>query len=407
MAGASTPNSSKLPLVDNGVDATPDTIAPPRRRAFRWRFVPLVIGCLFTGAVIGMYFQPPLLRLFFAATGLEPGAGTDTPIAVATEKVRTQQEVAVVSEGDIVALGRILPHGDVISIATPYGAGDARIAELRVKVGDQVSPGDVLAILDNHDQLQSAVDSARANVSVRQAALLQTREAINASRAEAQAALERSEATAKETQSDLARVASLFDRGVTTRAEFDQIVARAAEAARDVERNKATLSRFDPTSGTAAADIAVATANLDAARVEVTRAERNLSQATVISSTDGTILRINSRVGERPDANGILDMGNTSQMTVEAEVYQTLVGRVAIDDPVSITAEALAEPLTGKVQAIGLEIGRQSITSDDPAANTDARVVDVIIWLDPASSEKAARYTNLEAVVRIDTGGRE
>ena len=78
---------------------------------------------------------------------------------------------------------------------------------------------------------------------------------------------------------------------------------------------------------------------------------------------------------------------------------ETIVG-----DPVEITADAFDTPLMGSVAAIGLEIGRQSITSDDPAANTDARVVDVVIALDLASSERAARLTNLEVVARIDAG---
>ena len=50
------------------------------------------------------------------------------------------------------------------------------------------------------------------------------------------------------------------------------------------------------------------------------------------------------------------------------------------------------------------EIGRQSITSDDPAVNTDARVVDVIVKLDEESSILAGRFTNLEVIARIDAG---
>ena len=119
---------------------------------------------------------------------------------------------------------------------------------------------------------------------------------------------------------------------------------------------------------------------------------------------DGTVLDINARVGERPASSGIVNLGDTSQMTVEAEVYQTMIGRVAIGDPVTVTAEALSNDLYGVVSAIGLEIGRQSITSDDPAANTDARVVDVIVMLDQASSVLARRFTNLETIVRIDAG---
>ena len=407
MTNTGTPQSPDLPLQNNGLEKQSSVEPPKKERRFNWRLIPLVIASIFFGGIVGMYFQPPGLKVFFAITGLEPGAGTDTPIAVAAEKVRSQEEVAVVSEGDIVALGRILPQGDVISIATPFGAGDARLATLNVAVGDQVKSGDVLAILDNYDQLQSAIEAAHANVAVREASLVQTREAISASRAEAQAALERSQATAAEAKSDLTRATSLLERGITTRADFDQIVARATEAERDVERNLATLSRFDPNSGSALADIAVAEANLQAARVDVLRNERNMTQATVSAPIDGTILRLNSRVGERPGSDGILEMGDTGQMTVEAEVYQTLIGRVSIGDPVTITAEALEMPLIGTVQAIGLRIGRQSITSDDPAANTDARVVDVIIWLDRESSDRAARYTNLEALVRIDAGGAE
>jgi HlyD family secretion protein len=45
---------------------------------------------------------------------------------------------------------------------------------------------------------------------------------------------------------------------------------------------------------------------------------------------------------------------------------------------------------------IGLQIGRQSLLTSDPAANTDARVVKVQVKLDDGSSKLASRFTNLE-----------
>jgi HlyD family secretion protein len=399
--------TTPLPLADNGVDKSgvvPTSSVAGRSRLF---MIPLFMLTLFTGAVIGMYFQPPGLRAFFNATGLEPGAGTDTPIAVAIQKVTSQEVKAVVSEGDVVALGRIIPRGDVIEVATPSGAGDARIAEIRVREGDQVNAGDVLAVLDNLAQLDSSIATAQANIGVREAVLLQTRASIKASLDEAKAALERAEATSSAAQSDLARATSLFERGVVTRADFDQIVTHANEASRDVERNLATLSRYSTGSEVVQADIAVAQANLEAARAELARTQQDRERAFVRAPQSSTILDINALVGERPGDSGLVDLGDTSQMTVEAEVYQTMIGRVSIGDPVTVTAEALSEDLTGLVSAIGLEIGRQSITSSDPAANTDARVVDVIIALDEASSAMARRFTNLEAVVRIDAGRDE
>ncbi len=407
MTSETSDTSAGLPLEDSGLaKATPLPAAKTAGRS-RLILIPMFMATLFTGAVIGMYFQPPGLRVFFNVTGLQPGAGTNTPIAVAIQQVTTQEQVAVISAGDVVALGRIIPRGDVISVATPSGAGDARIAQLRVKEGDLVEAGDVLAVLDNLLPLESAVASAEAFLRVSEASLAQTRASIAASLAEAQASYDRAEATAAAAQSDLDRYTALLERGVTTRAEFDQIVAHANEAGRDVERALATLSRYATGSETVQADIAVAVANLAAARADLVRAERDLERAYVRAPESGMVLDINVRSGERPGSAGIIDLGDTSQMTVEAEVYQTMIGRVTIGDPVTISADALRQDLNGVVTAIGLEIGRQSITSDDPAANTDARVVDVIVTLDAASSKMASTFTNLEAIVRIGTGQAE
>ena len=393
-----------LPLTDTGLTKPNATVPKHAVGKSRLFLIPFFMATLFTGAVIGMYFQPPGLKAFFNATGLEPGAGTDTPIAVALQQVTSQEQIAVISEGDVVALGRIIPRGDVISVATPSGAGDARVAELRVAVGDEVAAGDMLAILDNLPQLENATRSAQATVGVREATLAQTRASNTASRAEAQASLERAEATATAAQSELMRMTELFERGVTTRALFDQTIATATQAARDVERARATLSRFATGSEIVQADIAVAQANLEAARAGLASAQQDLNRAYVRAPERGKVLDINVRTGERPGTEGIIDLGDTSQMTVEAEVYQTMIGRVTIGDPATVSADALGQDLTGVVSAIGLEIGRQSITSNDPAANTDARVVDVIVTLDAASSPLAAAFTNLEAVVRIDAG---
>jgi HlyD family secretion protein len=404
MSAETSNNDVPLPLTDNGMGTSNLAATPKVTSKSRLYLVPLFMLTLFTGAVIGMYFQPPGLRVFFNVTGLEPGAGATTPIAVAIQKVTSQEEIAVLSEGDVVALGRIIPRGDVIQVATPSGAGDARIAEINVREGDRVNAGDLLAVLDNLPQLQSSVASAQANIGVREAILSQTRAAITASRDEARAGLERAEATAAAAQTDLDRTTSLFERGVATRADFNRVVTHANEAGRDVERNLATLSRYETGSETVQADIAVAQANLEAAQTDLARAQQDLERAYVRAPEAGMVLDINARVGERPSNSGIIDLGDTTQMTVEAEVYQTMIGRVAIGDPVIVSAEALDGDLSGVVSAIGLEIGRQSITSSDPAANTDARVVDVIISLDAASSTLAQRFTNLEAVVRIDAG---
>lgn len=393
-----------LPLRDNGV--APSSAEHPRRVSGRSRlvYVPLFFAVLFLGGVLGLYFQPPGLQALFRTVGLQPGGGTDTPIAVAIEKVTTEEEIAVISEGDVVALGRIIPRGDVVTVAPPFGAGDARLAELRVAVGEMVDTGQIVAVMDSLGQLQGAVETAKANLAVAEATLKQTQASVQTSQDEARASLSRAEATATAAREDLARTTSLMERGTTTKAVLDQAIARATEATRDVEKARATLSRYQPNGGGIQADIAVAGANVLAARAQLSQAERDVEKAIVRAPSFGTVLNIHVRPGERPGSDGVLDLGDTSQMTVEAEVYQTMIGRVAIGDPVTVSAAALGQDLAGQVSAIGLEIARQSITSDDPAANTDARVVDVIVTLDAASSERSMRLTNLQVVTRIDAG---
>ncbi|MFT6526638.1 MAG: HlyD family secretion protein [Celeribacter sp.] len=400
---ANDPDIFDLPLIDNGrAQVTSDKVSKKR---FPFKLIPLVMVSLFSGAVIGMYFQPPGLKMFFGATGLQPGGGTDTPIAVAIQKVTSQQEIAVLSEGDIVALGRILPNGDVINVAPPYGAGDARVEVLNVSEGSQVHVGDILAVLDSRSQFENVLTIARAELNVNEAKLAQTTRAVRASLAEATAALERAETTATQANADVTRLSVLVGRGSVSATALETAQARASEATRDVERNTATVSRYETLGDLDQPDIAVAKANVQAAQAAVTRAQSDLDRSVVRAPIDGVVLDILTRVGEKPDAAGLMSLGDTSQMMVEAEVYQTLIGRVMIGDPVTVTAEAIEGTLVGHVEAIGLEIGRQSITSDDPAANTDARVVDVIVRLEAASSLRAERLTNLQTVVRID-GGR-
>lgn len=392
----------QLPLEETGVSS-----AGQLNRQFRWRrllIVPLAMLLLFTGGVVGMYFQPPGLRAFFAVSGLSPGGGTDTPIAQAIEIVSTQSELAILSEGDVVALGRIIPEGDVMTIAPPYGAGDARVDKVEVVIGQQVEQGQILVVLDSLRQLDVDIESARASLELSRAALIQTQRSVDASLNEATAALARARTGYEDMQTREKRALTLLQQGVNTRSEYDEVKALADKARLDMEQANATLSRFQTPSGTMQSDVAVAQANTQLAESELLRREIDREKAIVRAPVDGTVLNIHVSPGEKPGSEGVLELGNTKSMTVEVEVYQSLIGRVSIGDPVTIMATPLASNLQGVVSAIGWEIGKQSITSDDPAANTDARVVDVIVHLDAESSLLASRFTNLEVVARIDAG---
>jgi HlyD family secretion protein len=358
---------------------------------------------MFSGGVIGMYYQPLPLQKFYALSGLKPGAGSTSPIALPPETKLPKEMVETMQVSDVVCLARLMPHGDVSIVAPPYGAGDARIAEILVAVGDRVQKGAVVARLDNQGQLESAVLLAKANVAIRQAALVQTRTAVQNSLDEARAGVKQAQSAAAEADSQLARETELFSRGVATQAALDTASAAARQAALSVQKAEATLARFASDDVDQQPDVIVATRNLEAAEADQTRADRDLTRSAVLAPVTGVVLNVNARAGEKPPADGIMEMGDIDHMMAEVEVYQDRIAAVAVGQPVELAAGALAQTLQGRVQSIGLTVGRQGLVSDDTAANTDARVITVMVELDPASSGLAAHFTNLEVVARIDT----
>lgn len=167
-------------------------------------------------------------------------------------------------------------------------------------------------------------------------------------------------------------------------------------------RAEATLNRFAALALDDQPDVVVGARNLDAARAELARARLDLQRALVLAPIDGTILDIHATPGQRPPTEGIMEMGDTSQMMAEVEIWQDRIAAVQPGQPVELAAMALGQTLHGVVDSIGLTVGRQGLISDDAAENKDSRVIRVLVRLDAASSQIAARYTNLEVIARID-----
>ncbi|TVR06247.1 MAG: HlyD family efflux transporter periplasmic adaptor subunit, partial [Salinarimonadaceae bacterium] len=371
--------------------------APRRRRWFRksYLLVLLIPVFMFTGAVVGMYFQPPALQKFYALTGLQPGGGSSAPIALPPDIELPPAMAETMLPSDVVGLARIMPRGDVSIVAAPFGAGDARLADIFVSIGDRVEKGTPLARLDNHTALESAVLLAEANLAIRQATLLQTRATVAASRDEAQAALDQAVSTAAEADTGLARANELFARNVTTSAALDAARASAEGARLAVARAEATLRRFASVALDEQPDVVVAARNVEAAEADLARTKLDLERAMVLAPITGTILDIHVTPGQRPPADGIMRMGETSQMMAEVEIWQDRVGAVSPGQPVELVATALGRTLRGRVESIGLTVGRQGLISGDAAANKDARVVRVLVALDAESSALSSRYSNL------------
>lgn len=392
---------------DDGKISTKEN-RPKRKTLFRWLGYLLTIQVLlFAGAVAGLYLQPRGLQKFYEMTGLVPGGGTSSPIALPAGIELPEEVIVTLQVTDVLGLARLMPQGDISPVAAPSGAGDARISEILVQVGDRVEKDQIVARLDNLDQLENSILRFEAIVGVREATLAQVRQTILISGDEAKAALAQAEAAAEVASANKLRTEELFERGVSTQAQLDSVLSTNTQAELAVQKAQATLSRFASDDIEAQPDVMVAARNLDAAKADLNSARNDLNRANVRTPISGIVLEVHARLGERPPQNGIMEIGDTSQMMAEVEIHQDRISLIALGQPVEIVSEAIGQTLIGEVERIGLLIGKQDLISGDTAANTDARVIEVLVRLDLASSDVAARYTNLEAVARIDTRAKQ
>lgn len=396
---AGQPDTTKLPLLESGKGS--GARARPQSPALLLRFV-VAAALVFAGAVVGLYFQGPGVRAFFDLTSLEPGAGARQPIALPVDRMPSPAQVAKIESGDVLALGVLRPRDGIVVVGAPFGSGDARVGQLLVSEGDRVKAGDLLAVLDSIIQFEAAVVTAENNVDTARAILAQKKVQVTSAEAETRASLESARASLALADLALTRSKSLFGRGTASEAARDEAQSRADAARADVTRLEASLTRYQPGPDGLPVDVGVAEADLSSAEAALQRARSDLDRARIYAPRDGVIIDVAVREGERLPQSGPLRMGDAGRMEAELEVFQSNVRRIEIGQPVSIASDVVGDvPLLGHVARIGTIVGRQSVTDDDPAANTDARVVRVIVELDEASSARAARFAGLEVVARI------
>ena len=61
-----------------------------------------------------------------------------------------------------------------------------------------------------------------------------------------------------------------------------------------------------------------------------------------------------------------------------------------------------AGEIRGTVDHIGMQIKKQDVIDADPAADKDARVVEVKVRIDPENNDKVAGLTNLQVRITIN-----
>lgn len=161
-----------------------------------------------------------ILYYTLSSGGVLGSSRSETPVAVPTaEPVRT-----------VAALGRLEPAGEIIKLAGPLSLDGDRVSGLKVKVGDRVQPGQVVAVLDAYDRLQTELVNAQQQVKVAEAKLAQVQAGAKRGQIEAQRAeVARTQAqTLGEERAQREVITRLEAQWTTERAEQQATIERLA-----------------------------------------------------------------------------------------------------------------------------------------------------------------------------------
>ncbi len=378
------------------------------------RLVAVAMGCLLIPAS-GIAYQSQLTR------------SAPQPVQSATHVV---QEVS--------ALGRLEPEGEVIQVFAPTSADGARVETLNVIHGQQISKGDVIAVLDTYARRLAALQEAQEQVRVAQAQLSQVEAGAKSGQIQAQARVvdrqqvelqtetRAQEATIARLQAELHNAALearryqvLYSEGAVSASLRDGKQLTADTVRQQLNEAQVNLSRIqlsrqqqiseaqatlDQIAEVRPVDVNVARSQVAAAQGSVARAQAELDLATVRSPQDGQVLKIYTRPGELVGDQGIISLGQTQRMVAVAEVYEVDLSHIRVGQTATVISKnnTFSEVLRGEVVEVGLEINKQDVLNTDPAAQFDARVVEVKVRLDEASSRQVAGLTNLSVQVSID-----
>lgn len=348
------------------------------------------------------------------------------------QAAREQAELPPPRQVQVVALGRVEPSSRVIDVAA---SSSGRIDRLVVQQGDTVETGQVLAYLDTYAvrraerdlaasqlaearaQLAAETNLGRSQVQEASSRLGQIDQPQQAAIAAQAAAIQSLQAELNVAEIDLDRFQQLNESGAIARQELDRQRATVNRLQADLANATATRQRLEQArdqdlanaqaqvaATEASASLAQVMSRVDSAAQSLALAESQLALTLIRAPQPGQVLDIFAYPGEAVSLAGepVLALGDTRQMIVVAEVYETDIGLVQLGQQATITSRngAFADTLTGTVEDIGLRIAKNDVLDDDPAANADARVVEVRVRVD--QSQVVARLTNLQVDVAID-----
>ncbi|MBS6953025.1 MAG: efflux RND transporter periplasmic adaptor subunit [Enterocloster asparagiformis] len=276
------------------------------------------------------------------------------------------------------------PIKEKLSVSGPISGTDsvdvvsnihAEIITMNVKEGDKVTKDQVLAVLDKTDLerdlqvAQNAYDLAVVNKQEKDKS-----EALG---------YEKATQDLRKAQADYNRNSALYAAGDISQVEMEQ----AANALEDAKRQ---VEGYNVVNGRGAADASYELQVQNAA-IDLEKKKEELENAEIKSTIDGTVVRVNSKVGQFADKveddKPIFSIENLDQLEMEIKISEYSIGKVQVGQKAVISADILdGETVEGEIIKI-------SPTGEEKGGGSTERVIPTTIRIDGTDSKLIAGIT--------------
>src|SRR5574341_378352 len=259
-----------------------------------------------------------------------------------------------------------------------------RVKEIKVKEGDRVQLGTLLASLDTSTldlqvaQVQATFDLATTNLEKVQAGPTADDIALAKSRLDlAKAAVAQAQAA--------------YDRIGGASNPFIAMTPQSLALEQATQTHQGALATYNLTvNHPTATELKTAQAQVAQAQAALDLAKQNLANAKIVAPFDGVVVWVGLHVGETVAPNlPALTVADLSQMQVQVGMDENSLAAIQVGQNATITADAIpGRTLTGHVSKIGL------------LATTTAGIVSVPVTVDVDPTD-ARIYSGLSATVEI------
>lgn len=287
-----------------------------------------------------------LLIVFLIIAKKNAWIGGDSAIEIFTEKAEIRNITETVS-----ASGKIQPEVEIK--ISPFISGE--VVKLKVKEGDDVKQGDLLAEIDP-EIYKSSFEQSMAMLNGQKAAL-----------ANAKANLAQVKAQYNNTKVSFERNDKLFKQQTISASEYD-----AAKAGFEVAKAQVEAAEQN---------VVAAQYSVSSSEAQLKQSKENLNRTSIFAPNSGTISKLSVEVGERvtgasqfSSGTEIMRIANLNNMEVNVEVNENDIVRVKLGDTALIEVDAF---LNRKFKGIVTQIANSANTtgvSADQVTNFNVKI---------------------------------